>query len=249
MRLSAESGPVRIGAEGVEVDVRSARVVSGFRTTTIQLGLSGPRVAGVEHLYAALAGLGIRRGVSIEVVGGALPLLDGGAARFAEALLSLGLAHAGPSLRVVRAATLEAGGSRATFEPGEELVMGARLVGLGPALDVEVVWSGDAGDFRARIAPARTFLVADDADAMLAAGLSAAVSPASVVVVERGRGAYGHGSVPSDEPARHKLLDLLGDVYAWGGPPLGRIVVERPGHATNHALVERALSEGILAPA
>lgn len=247
VRLSAVPGPVRIGAEGVEVGVRAARVVSGFRTTTVELGASGPRVASVEHLYAALAGLGVRTGVAMEVEGGALPLLDGGAARFTEALLSLGLPRGGPSLRVVRAATIEAGGALATFEPGEQIVVRARVVGLGRALDAEATWSGDADDFCTRIAPARTFLVADDADAMLAAGLSAVVAPESVVVVERGGGAYGTGTVAPDEPARHKLLDLLGDLYAWGGPPVGRVLVQRPGHGTNHVILERALSEGILA--
>ena len=52
--------------------------------------------------------------------------------------------------------------------------------------------------------------------------------------------------VAPDEPARHKLLDLMGDLYVHGGPPLGRIRVTRPGHASNAGALRRALDEGVL---
>lgn len=245
-RLSRGSGPARIGTGGVWVEIGRAPVVSRFRTTTIAIG--GAHVATVEHLYAALAGLGVRDGVDVEVSGGALPLLDGGAARFADTIAALEPPTSRPALRVVKDAALALDGARATFARANATTVRARLVGMGSALDADAVWHGGAEEFRERIAPARTFLVADDADAMLAAGMSFGVSPDSVVVVDREGGIFATGKVARDEPARHKLLDLIGDLYAWGGPPIGEVLVERPGHAINHAIVERALAEGILAP-
>jgi len=49
-----------------------------------------------------------------------------------------------------------------------------------------------------------------------------------------------------DEPARHKLLDLAGDLYLYGGPPEGELSARRPGHAATHEAVRRALAQGIL---
>jgi len=246
VRLRARPGPAEISAAGARCPIAEARVVATFRTTTVELA-PGVRLGTVEHLFAALAGLGVRDGISVEVEGGAVPLLDGGAAALTDAARALSLSPAPPRWRVVRDAAIDEGGARATFTRGGGVAVRVRVVGLG-ALDGEVAWCGDPEDFRARIAPARTFLVADDADAMLAAGLRADVDARSVVVVDRAGGAFGVGGVARDEPARHKLLDLIGDLYAWGGPFEGEVLVERPGHSVNHALVERARSEGILAP-
>jgi UDP-3-O-acyl-N-acetylglucosamine deacetylase len=49
-----------------------------------------------------------------------------------------------------------------------------------------------------------------------------------------------------DEPARHKLLDMMGDLYLHGGPPAGRLRAVRPGHAANARAFARAREEGIL---
>jgi UDP-3-O-[3-hydroxymyristoyl] N-acetylglucosamine deacetylase len=51
----------------------------------------------------------------------------------------------------------------------------------------------------------------------------------------------------ADEPARHKLLDLVGDLYLYGGPPRGRVRATRPGHGATHEAMRRALAEGLVA--
>src|SRR5581483_11519114 len=87
------------------------------------------------------------------------------------------------------------------------------------------------------------FFFESDVDTMLRGGVRAEIDPAHVVLVRDGEIV---GGAP-DEPARHKLLDLLGDLFVWGGPPIGKVRVEKPGHAANHALVRAAISSGILA--
>jgi UDP-3-O-[3-hydroxymyristoyl] N-acetylglucosamine deacetylase len=61
-------------------------------------------------------------------------------------------------------------------------------------------------------------------------------------------GVVHHAGRPfsADEPARHKLLDLIGDLYLHGGPPLGLVRALRPGHAANAAAIQQALAEGIV---
>src|SRR5690606_8548586 len=113
-------------------------------------------------------------------------------------------------------------------------------------LERHAAWRGDPDDFRERIAPARTFGFAHELDSLLARDLARHVDPASVVVLAVDRVLSAGPPFRADEPARHKLLDLIGDLYAHGGPPAGTVHAIRPGHAATHEAVRRALEEGIV---
>lgn len=225
--LGRAEGPTLFQGKPVE----PARVTGTFRTTSLDgIGM-------VEHLFAALAGLGLYRGVSIEVEGRALPIVDGAAGAWADALQGFGSSP--PKLRVRKNGVIEAEGSRATFEIGDSIDIGVALANL-PG---EASWQGARADFLERIAPARMFFFESDVDTMLRGGVRAEIDPANVILVRDGEIV---GGAP-DEPARHKLLDLLGDLFVWGGPPIGKMRVHKPGHTANHALVRAAISAGILA--
>jgi UDP-3-O-acyl-N-acetylglucosamine deacetylase len=93
----------------------------------------------------------------------------------------------------------------------------------------EARWRGDPAEYRAHLATARTFGFARDLDALRARGLAAHVdNVVALDLPERG---------PSDpgEPIRHKLLDALGDLAPLGGPPLGKIRLEKPSHRGTRA--------------
>ena len=115
-----------------------------------------------------------------------------------------------------------------------------------PRFAAEARWQGSPQDFVDRIAPARTFTLARDVEELVRRGLARHVDPDSVVVLAPD--AVHHSGRPfrADEPARHKLLDLIGDLYLHGGPPLGRVLAVRPGHASNARAFRRALEEGVL---
>jgi UDP-3-O-[3-hydroxymyristoyl] N-acetylglucosamine deacetylase len=246
----SERDHVRVSAGGSPfVRVDELRVLSTTRTTTV--GCGSMKLALVEHLFAALAAMGVRTHLDIEVSGDEMPLLDGGASAWCAALAELELppdavANA-PTLAIVASGEVQVGESVYRF-------------GLSRGFHVEVAidfddariaksadWTGDARDFTSRIAPARTFLRFADADAMLAAGLSAEVDPTSVVVLAANAIHAAGRAFEADEPARHKLLDLLGDLYLHGGPPLGTVSASRPGHAATHRAIELARAQGILA--
>ncbi len=110
----------------------------------------------------------------------------------------------------------------------------------------EARWVGSAEDFRQRIAPARTFALARDVEEIAELGLARRVDPASVVVLAPD--AIHHAGRPfsPDEPARHKLLDLIGDLYLHGGPPIGWVRAVRPGHSANALALREALADRIL---
>jgi len=243
--LSTRPGPVVLRSGGREATLAQLSVASSLRSTTVEAHGGGLRVATVEHAFAALAGLGIHDDVMMDIDGPEMPLLDGSAAAWCEAFSSLGVVACAPRLRIMRAATLAIGTSRYELAPG-------------PGVDVEVVveldnesiepfarWKGDAGDFRRRIAPSRTFAQTRDLEELARSGLSRHVPPEAVVLIARDSVHASGRAFRSDEPACHKLLDLVGDCYLWGGPPLGRLRAIRPGHRANALAFAQALEQGL----
>jgi UDP-3-O-[3-hydroxymyristoyl] N-acetylglucosamine deacetylase len=227
--------------------VDELEVVSTARATTVRPCGRGEPIGTVEHLFAALAGLGVYEGIDVLVEGPELPLLDGGARCWCEAIGSLSPPHRAPRLRVEREYTLEAGPSRYAFSPGGEGVDVEVNIELGdPQIARVASWQGDAADFVARIAPARTFALASEVEELLRRGLARHVDPASVVLIAPETVHFAGRPFTPEEPARHKLLDLMGDLYLKGGPPLGKVVAVRPGHASNVRAMSRAMAEGVL---
>jgi UDP-3-O-[3-hydroxymyristoyl] N-acetylglucosamine deacetylase len=246
--LTGAPGPVALAQGGARAAVRDLVVASTARATTVE-GVGGAlRVGTVEHAFAALAGLGIREGLELRVDGPELPLLDGGALAWCEALASLALPSGRPPLlRVTRAATYEVGPSRYELAPAEGIDVSVH-VELDARFEPAARWLGDPADFVARIAPARTFALAREVEELARRGLARHADPASVVVLAPDAVLSKGRPFTPDEPARHKLLDLVGDLYLRGGPPSGRFHAVRPGHASNARAIARAVEDGVLAP-
>lgn len=248
--LRRRSGPVTLHAAGLAARIDQLSIASTARATTVEAHGGALRVATVEHAFAALAALGVYEGLAMHVDGPELPLLDGGAALWCAAIDALGVAPSAMRTRVVREATLEIGASRYAFTPDDRVVVEVRLELDGfdeRVVAPEAAWHGDAHDFRRRVAPARTFALARDVDELAARGLARHVDPAVVLVLAPAAVHHAGRAYQADEPARHKLLDLIGDLYLYGGPPLGRTRAVRPGHAANAEAMRRARREGIVA--
>jgi UDP-3-O-[3-hydroxymyristoyl] N-acetylglucosamine deacetylase len=246
VRLLAAPGPIVVRQRGAEARLDELSPVRTDRGVTVSSKDGGVRVDLIEHLLAAVGGLGVVAGLAIAVEGDELPLLDGGARRFAEALTALELPR-GRRLRVTRAARLSHGRSEYRFSPGAVPGVLVEVDFPAPVGRQHAAWDGDEGDFVARIAPARTFGWAHELDALRAAGRAAAVDPSAVIVFDERGTVAGFRPPAPEEPARHKLLDLVGDLALYGGPPLGRVEAFAPGHTASHAVAVRALELGVLA--
>jgi UDP-3-O-[3-hydroxymyristoyl] N-acetylglucosamine deacetylase len=219
------------------------RADRGVRVACARTGL---RVESVEHLFATLGGLSIRDGVAIEVTGGEVPLADGAALAFVRVLSALDVPRATPQMKIVRAGAIDVGRSRYVFEPRDDVALDVEVEFDGVGAE-RATWNGDADAFVRDIAWARTFGFRREAAALSAAGRARGVDAHAVMILDE------HGSVePPGAPARpgefarHKLLDLVGDFYSFGGPPVGLVRASRPGHAATHLAVARALAEGIV---
>ncbi|MBX3192798.1 MAG: UDP-3-O-acyl-N-acetylglucosamine deacetylase [Labilithrix sp.] len=246
VRLAKRSGDVALLRDGRAIPLSAMRVVDTTRSTVIADLEGHVRIGTVEHLFAALAALGLHRGVAIEIDGAEPPLADGGARVFLDAARALDVAPSEASLRVARDGDVSVGESVYAFRAGAGVAVEVAIDFGDARLDRVARWDGDPEDFRVRIATARTFGFEHEVEELLARGLASHVSPESVVVIGRDRVLSSGAPFAADEPARHKLLDLVGDMYVHGGPPRGFVRAIRPGHAATHEAVRRALAEGLL---
>ncbi|HSY24998.1 MAG TPA: UDP-3-O-acyl-N-acetylglucosamine deacetylase [Polyangiaceae bacterium] len=242
-------GGVFLCAGSEQAEIAELSVASTNRATTVEACGGHLRIATIEHALAALAGLAHYGGLAIHVDGPEMPLLGGGAREWCEALGEIDLATAAvPPMRIARRAVLHAGASTYEFVPGEATDIAVRVDFDDPRLAPVAAWHGDPRDFRDRIAPARTFAFERDLGELVRSGLARHVAPEAVVVVTPGAILSAGAPFAEDEPARHKLLDLLGDLYLHGGVPLGALRAVRPGHAANARIFAQARAEGVLVP-
>ena len=211
------------------------------RCTSLELpGSNRIGIATVEHILSALVGLGITD-ARVDVEGEEIPIGDGSAAFIVEAILASGTTdHLAPLEPIIVSRPLsvsDSSGARIDAEPSDRPRYTYHL-DYGPASPIppqSATWGGDPDDYAANIAPARTFCLEEEARAMQALGLFKALTPRDMLVFGP-RGPIDNTLRFPNEPARHKLLDLIGDLAFAGRPIQGRITATRSGHALNHEM-------------
>lgn len=210
------------------------------------LGPQGAPIMTVEHVLSALSACGITDAL-IEVAGPEVPILDGSAAPFVEAILAAGTraldGNAEP-LTLSRPVRVEGpGGASITATPGAraELVYELDYGSGSPIARQTAAFEPGVTDYAHAIAPARTFCLEAEARAMRDAGLFTHLGPRDMLVIGPAGPIENAYRLP-EEPARHKLLDLIGDLSLVGRPVRARIVAVRSGHALAHAMCRALLA-------
>lgn len=218
----------------------------GERRTLLRRGAA--EVHTVEHLLAALLAEGVDN-LRVELDGPELPALDGSARDWLAAVRAAGVQEQDRprrTLRLRRELSVALGDSRLRALPaaGDGLELSCTLDYERHGVPLQVVEARLPGsDFAERIAPARTFVLEHEARALAAAGLGrGADTDNTVVLAPGGRAAAGTLRFP-DEPARHKMLDLLGDLALLAADVAGRVEAVRGGHRAHHALARRLAEE------
>lgn len=212
-----------------------AQVCETQLCTALQLGER--RLATVEHLLAALAGVGITA-ATLLVEGPEIPLLDGSALPWVEAIAEAGLQSLGdrpPGPAPAAAITLQQGQSFATALPSDRLRIAAAIDFPQPAIGRQLYsleLSPEA--FVRDIAPARTFGFREQVEQLQAAGLIQGGALENALVCDGDRWLNPPLRF-ADEPVRHKLLDLLGDL-ALAGLPQAQVFAFRGSHGLHTAL-------------
>lgn len=205
------------------------------------LASNGVRVETVEHFLATLFVTGIDNCL-VEIDTTELPALDGSALPYYNLVSGSGVRDLDAPRRVLGIPgpfEVKSGPAVIRALPAEGLSVSYRLDYPELKLEQVVEFSMDEQAFAREIAPARTYCLENEIAPLQAAGFGKGASEENTVVLGAG-GARGKLRF-ADEPARHKVLDLLGDLFFVGGLLVGRIECERSGHALNRRLVEALL--------
>ena len=201
------------------------------------LQLDQRRLATVEHLLAALAGVGLSQ-VAILVEGDEVPLLDGSALAWVEAIAAAGLRALGPReplQELTAPITLQQGQGFVTALPSAAPWIGAAIEFPQPAIGRQLFsLELTPRRFVEEIAPARTFGFREQVEQLQAAGLIRGGDLSNALVCDGSQWLNPPLRFPQ-EPVRHKLLDLLGDV-ALVGVPRAQIFAFRGSHGLHTAL-------------
>ncbi len=228
------SRPVRIPALVQHVTKRSRR-------TAIKSGADA--VETIEHCMSAVAGLGIDN-LEIAVSGPEVPGMDGSSLPFIEALTRAGVVEQ-PAERQFLTITA----------PLEVRDGSATIIASPPTADeFEIFYDLDygnlepirrqlfayalGGDYAREIAPARTFVTKAEAEMLRSRGLGTHLKAGDVLVLDTTGPIDTEYRFPN-ECVRHKVLDLIGDMYLLGCPIRGKIVAHKSGHSLNHTMVRR----------
>jgi UDP-3-O-[3-hydroxymyristoyl] N-acetylglucosamine deacetylase len=240
VRLQASSSPGywvgRLDRPAEPLQRLQPNLVADTRLCTALQLESGP-LGTVEHLLAALAGTGTSQ-AQIWVQGDEIPLLDGSAQGWVEALAEAGLQPLGPRPErptLSRPITLQQGQSFATALPSSQLRLAAAVEFDQPAIGRQV-YSLELTPqrFVEEIAPARTFGFREQVEHLRAAGLIRGGGLDNALVCD-GERWLNPPLRFADEPVRHKLLDLLGDL-ALAGLPQAQVFAYRGSHGLHTAL-------------
>ncbi len=204
----------------------------------------GVLISTTEHLLSALTGLSIDN-VIVELDNLELPILDGSALPYVEAIQRTGLKgqrRRREYLKVLKPVEIRDGNKFIGLYPGHGYSISYSIDFPAPigmqSLSIDLA----GGSYGETLAPARTFGFREDEQKLRDMGLIRGVSDTSAIIVADGRVANGPLRFP-DEFVRHKVLDLIGDLALAGHQILGRVVAERAGHAMHTALVSRLLRD------
>ncbi len=253
VRLRFLPAPPNAGVIFVRTDLRPrayvpalvGQVTGTSRRTT--LGRPPAQIGLVEHVLAALAGLRIDN-CQVELNAPEPPGLDGSARAFVDALLTAGTTLQSarrPVYAVDETTVLAAGGASLALHPptDDNLVVSYFLdYGLRSPIGRQVHTAViTPGLFAEAIAPSRTFILESEAEELRRQGLGSRTTAADLLVFGP-RGPISNRLRFANEPARHKVLDVVGDLSLLGVDLCGHVTAYRSGHPLNVALV-RTLHE------
>jgi UDP-3-O-[3-hydroxymyristoyl] N-acetylglucosamine deacetylase / 3-hydroxyacyl-[acyl-carrier-protein] dehydratase len=231
------------------IPARLESVVPTQRRTTIRHGDAGVEM--IEHVMAALAGLQVDNAV-VQIDAGECPGCDGSSRAFVEALDDAGVVEQDrlrPVLVVEEPLSIRDGDAVLAVHPPPGGAGGLTLsyhldYGRDAAIPPQSYCLGLSADsFREEISSSRTFLLEAEAAALRAAGIGVRTTEADVLLFGRD-GVIGNELRYPDECARHKILDMVGDLALMGADLHGFVVAYRSGHQTNAALGRRLVEAG-----
>lgn len=230
----------------VEIPARADLVSETSMCTS--LNQDGVRVATIEHLMAALAGMGIDN-VYVDISAAEIPIMDGSAGPFVFLLQSAGIVEQGAAKRFIRIkhpVEVRDGDKWVRFEPFDGFKVTMTIDFDHPAFKnrsqrAELDFS--TSSFVKEVSRARTFGFLSQIEAMRARNLALGGSMDNAIVIDDYRVLNEDGLRYEDEFVKHKVLDAIGDIYLLGSSLLGAFSGYKSGHALNNQLLHALFAD------
>ena len=230
----------RIDLEGQPIIDAVAENVGDTTRGTVLIK-NGIKVSTVEHALAALYAAGIDNCL-IQVNGPEFPILDGSAKQYVECIQRVGIEeqNAVKDYYIIKSKIEfrdEASGSSIIVLPDENFSVNVLISYQSKILSNQFATLEDMSKFPTEVASARTFVFVREIEPLLGAGLIKGGDLDNAIVINH---------IPlvwDNEPARHKLLDIIGDLALIGKPIKGRIIATRPGHTINNKFARQIRKE------
>lgn len=254
VRLSICPAPVDAGIVFLRTDVTgdAGRIPARFdlvvdtRLCTRLANAHGVGVGTVEHLMAALAGCGVTDAL-IRLDGPEVPIMDGSAAPFVDAILAAGVRDLGGlhrAIRIRRPVRIDLGDRSAALYPEARFDMGFRIAFDDAAIGQQALSLNLTGDgVIDALADCRTFGRLAEVERLRAHGLGLGGGLENAIIVDGDRVLNPGGLRRPDEFVRHKMLDAVGDLYLAGAPIIGRYAGDRAGHEVTNRLLHALFAE------
>jgi UDP-3-O-[3-hydroxymyristoyl] N-acetylglucosamine deacetylase len=233
---------VRTGLDDADREVTAiAESVIATEFATVLGDNEGPLVSTAEHVLAALRGMGVDN-ATIEVDGPEVPIMDGSATAFVAAIDQAGIVTQSAARRfiqVLKPVQVAIGDSLGELRPYANGFRAEVEIDFANPMIGRQNYSLDLNpeSFRREVSRARTFGCMNDVARLWSAGFALGASFENSVVFDETRLLNTEGLRYSDECARHKVLDVIGDLALAGLPLLGAYRSERGGHKLNHAVL------------
>jgi UDP-3-O-[3-hydroxymyristoyl] N-acetylglucosamine deacetylase len=241
------------GIRFVRTDLNTEQVIPAISqnvtdtrlSTTIGNGVA--TVSTIEHLMAAICGLGIDN-LIIEIDGQEVPIMDGSAAPFVFLLQSAGITmqpEAKVYIKINKAIAVADGGATAVLKPHDGFRISFKIDFDHPMLDddnSDIVFDLNDASMVREIGRARTFGFVSDYDMLVEAGLAKGGSLENAIIFTEDGVANEDGLRYANECVRHKALDSLGDLYLAGAQIIGEYDAYKAGHALNTKMVQALMA-------
>jgi UDP-3-O-[3-hydroxymyristoyl] N-acetylglucosamine deacetylase len=212
------------------------------------LQCDGVRVATVEHLLSALAGLGIDN-VFIDLTAAEVPIMDGSSAPFVYLIQQAGIAEQSAAkkfIRIKKTIQVQDGDKWVRFEPYFGFRLDFTIDFPHPVfeeLDNRVVIDFADHSYIREVSRARTFGFMHEVEALRSMGLARGGSLDNAIVLDEYRILNRDGLRYENEFVKHKALDAIGDLYVLGHPLLGAFTAYKSGHALNNQLIRNLMAD------
>ena len=252
--LGLRPAPVNTGIVFRRVDVKPAEEICARADLVHDTRLStcmeqgGVRIATIEHLMSALAGLGVDNAY-VDLDSAEVPIMDGSAGTFVFLLQSAGIVEQSAAkkfIRIKKPVEVKQGDKWVRFEPHHGYKLTFTINFSHPVFaNTRQHITVDLGEesYVRDISRARTFGFTQDVEYMRAQGLALGGSLDNAIVMDDYRVLNADGLRFEDEFVKHKVLDAIGDLYLLGHPLIGAFSGYKSGHALNNALLRELLAD------